>query len=323
MLTCRRLVRLTMKNVDWCGKPYYSLDAYFKHTYGAKCYKLAVDAGFTCPNRDGKLDVRGCVFCSAGGSGDFAVGLSEALSSIDKLSEKNIVIYFQAFTNTYGDVDDMRGLFAAALCHERVIGISIATRPDCLGEDVLLLLEELKKRFVHKFIWIELGLQTIHRKTEQYIRRHYSLAVYEDAVNKLKLLQIPFITHIILGLPGENEAMMLETVRYVSDIASTTGGEPNGIKLQLLHVLTGTDMADDYMAGHFRVLTQDEYIELVIKCLQNIDENIVIHRITGDGPKNILIAPWWSANKRGVLNSFHKRMKELGARQGMFNDEEK
>ncbi|MCM1272570.1 MAG: TIGR01212 family radical SAM protein [Clostridium sp.] len=305
-----------MKNVDWGGKPYYSLNAYFKHTYGTKCHKLAVDAGFTCPNRDGRLDVRGCVFCSAGGSGDFAVGLADALLSIDELTEKNIVIYFQAFTNTYGDVNDMRRLFTSALCHERVIGISIATRPDCLGADVLLLLEELKNRFTQKFIWIELGLQTIHRKTEQYIRRHYGLEAYEAAVKNLKLLQIPFITHIILGLPGENEAMMLETVKYVSDISCITNRGPNGIKLQLLHVLAGTDMADDYKAGRFQVLGQAEYIDLAIKCLQNTDETIVIHRITGDGPKKILIAPEWSANKRAVLNAFHKRMKELGARQG-------
>ncbi|MDE6025120.1 MAG: TIGR01212 family radical SAM protein [Lachnospiraceae bacterium] len=305
-----------MTDIDWLGKPYYSLDAYFKHTYGEKCYKLAVDAGFTCPNRDGSLDTRGCVFCSAGGSGDFAVGLSDALASIDELSEKKLVIYFQAFTNTYGNVDDMRRLFTSALTHEHIIGISIATRPDCLGSDVLLLLEELKLQFAEKFIWLELGLQTIHQETAQYIRRHYDLYVYNDAVKNLKALKIPFITHIILGLPGETKDMMLETVRYVSDISKTEENEPNGIKLQLLHVLNGTDMADDYIAGSFKVLLQDEYIELAIKCLRNIDQSIVIHRITGDGPKKILIAPKWSANKRAVLNSFHKRMKELGARQG-------
>lgn len=337
-----------MTHIDWLGKPYYSLDAYFKHTYGEKCYKLAVDAGFTCPNRDGSLDTRGCVFCSAGGSGDFAdkyninKQIEAGLARFDKTVGKSFVIYFQAYTNTYGSIDYMRSIYTEALSQEQIIGISIATRPDCLGDEVLALLEELNNKFSDKFIWIELGLQTIHDKTAEYIRRKYPLNVYETAVQRLNKINIPVITHIILGLPNETEEMMLETVKYVSDLsvkhlnkmAVGTSLPPDvhdygadtktknkrefmcGIKLQLLHVLSGTDLARDYAEGSFRVLEQEEYIDLVIKCLQNIDERIVIHRVTGDGPKKILIAPKWSGNKKAVLNALHKRMKELGARQG-------
>lgn len=337
-----------MTHTDWLGKPYYSLDAYFKHTYGEKCYKLAVDAGFTCPNRDGSLDTRGCVFCSAGGSGDFAdkyninKQIEAGFTRFDKTVGKSFVIYFQAYTNTYGNVDYMRRIYTEALSQEQIIGISIATRPDCLGDEVLTLLEELNKRFSDKFIWIELGLQTIHERTAEYIRRKYPLSVYEAAVQRLNKINIPIITHIILGLPNETEEMMLETVKYVSDLSVKyldkiavgaslsvnvdgygTDAKANyksklmcGIKLQLLHVLSGTDLARDYEAGSFRVLEQEEYIDLVIKCLQNIDERIVIHRVTGDGPKKILIAPKWSGNKKAVLNALHKRMRELDARQG-------
>lgn len=340
-----------MTDIDWLGKPYYSLDAYFKHTYGEKCYKLAVDAGFTCPNRDGSLDTRGCVFCSAGGSGDFADKyninrqIETGLARFDKMVGKRFVIYFQAYTNTYGNMDYLRSIYTEALSHEQIVGISIATRPDCLGDEVIALLEELKNRFLDKFIWIELGLQTIHERTAEYIRRKYPLSVYETAVQRLNKINIPFITHIILGLPNETEEMMLDTVKYVSNLSvkflntsaakdsiisnidgyrtnsknNTTDEKYNymcGIKLQLLHVLSGTDLARDYAEGSFHVLEQEEYIDLVIKCIQNIDERIVIHRVTGDGPKKILIAPKWSGNKKAVLNALHKRMKELDAKQG-------
>ena len=258
---------------------------------------------------------------------------------------KKFVIYFQAYTNTYGNIDYLRSIYTEALSHEQIVGISIATRPDCLGDEVITLLEELKNRFSDKFIWIELGLQTIHERTAEYIRRKYSLSVYETAVQRLNKIDIPFITHIILGLPNETEEMILDTVKYVSNLSveylnksaakdsiisnidgyrtdsknNTTDEKYNymcGIKLQLLHVLSGTDLARDYAEGNIHVLEQEEYIDLVIKCLQNIDERIVIHRVTGDGPKKILIAPKWSGNKKAVLNALHKRMKELGARQG-------
>ena len=344
----------------WNGKPYYSLNAYFKNIYGEKIYKIAVDAGLTCPNRDGKLGNRGCIFCSRGGSGDFAVDMSglniesvndkeydRTINSTDYVSrqiEKGIckfnkkvgnkfVIYFQAFTNTYGDIGYLRKIWSEALSHEDVVGISIATRPDCLGEDVLELLRELKEKFnmenkpesdsmedvkiasesdfgKDKFIWVELGLQTIHEKTAEYIRRGYPLSVYEDAIKKLDDTGIPYITHIILGLPDETREMMIDTVRYVNE------RKPFGIKLQLLHVLEGTDLANDYQEGRFEVLDMDSYISLVIECLENISPEVVIHRVTGDGPKKILIAPTWSGDKKKVLNTLHMRMRELGAHQG-------
>lgn len=332
--------------VDWLGKPYYSLDAYFKHTYGQKIYKIAVDAGLTCPNRDGSIDNRGCVFCSAGGSGDFAVKIEDTpysrqydtraitressvklqiergMAKFNKRVGEKFVIYFQAYTNTYGDIDYLRRIWTQALDEENVVGISIATRPDCLGlntdgwgkmcEGILPLLEELNKKYsaCGKFIWIELGLQTIHEKTAGYIRRGYPLSVYEDATKALADIGIPFITHVILGLPHEDKSMMLDTVRYVCESGAF------GIKLQLLHVLKGTDLEKDYYAGVFTVMEMDEYIDLVIDAISIIPEDIVIHRVTGDGPKNILVAPLWSGNKRVVLNTLHRRLKERGVRQG-------
>ena len=326
---------------DWLGKPYYTLNAYFKNTYGQKIYKIAVDAGLSCPNRDGTLGSRGCIFCSQGGSGDFAVGVSyinnksdmdngklnndygsklseglnvsqqikAGLERFNKQSGDKFVIYFQAFTNTYGDIEYLRRIWTEALLNEDVVGISIATRPDCLFDEVLGLMRELKEKYC-KFIWIELGLQTIHEKTAEYIRRGYPLSVYDKAVKKLDDIGIPYITHVILGLPYETREMMLDTVRYVNE------RKPFGIKLQLLHILEGTDLADEYRKGKFEVLDMENYISLVIECLENISPEVVVHRVTGDGPKKILIAPTWSADKKKVLNTLHKRMRELGAYQG-------
>lgn len=322
---------------EWLDKPYYSLNAFFKNTYGKKIYKIAVNAGLSCPNRDGTLDSRGCIFCSRGGSGDFAVDMSglnidavndkdydRIMSSTDYVSRQieagitkfnksvgdKFIIYFQAFTNTYGDTGYLRKIWTEALSHKDVVGISIATRPDCLDDEVLYVLCELKEKVVNKFIWIELGLQTIHEKTAEYIRRGYNLSVYDEVVKKLDDIGIPYITHIILGLPYETSKMMLDTVRYVND------RKPFGIKLQLLHILEGTDIADEYRKGKFEVLDMESYISLVIECLENISPEVVVHRVTGDGPKNILIAPTWSKDKKNVLNTLHRRMRELGAYQG-------
>ncbi len=319
-----------MNNIDWLGKPYYSLNAYFKYTYGQKIYKIAVDAGLSCPNRDGSLDTRGCIFCSKGGSGDFAVKvgsvkeqITQGKAKFNKETGDKFVIYFQAFTNTYGNPDYLRRIWTEALDEESVVGISIATRPDCLGEEILAVLEELKDKYPDKFIWVELGLQTIHDKTAEYIRRHYPLSEYENAVRKLHRLGIPYITHIIFGLPGETKEEMLETVFYVEqgvfEQDSHSKIKPFGMKLQLLHVLEGTDLAEDYRAGKFQTMEMDEYLELVIEALQRINPEIVIHRVTGDGPKNILISPTWSGNKKMVLNTLHKKMREKGARQGDYS----
>ncbi len=320
-----------MEHIDWLDKPYYSLNAYFKHTYGQKIYKIAVDAGLSCPNRDGRLDTRGCIFCSEGGSGDFAVKVGSVKEQIaqgkvkfNKESGDRFVIYFQAFTNTYGNPEYLRHIWTDALEEESVVGISIATRPDCLGDEVLEILEELVEKYCgEKFVWVELGLQTIHDKTAEYIRRHYPLSEYEEAVRKLHKLGIPYITHIILGLPGETRDEMLETVFYVEqgvfEQNSHSKLKPFGMKLQLLHVLEDTDLADDFRDGKFQTMEMDEYLELVIDALQRINPEIVIHRVTGDGPKNILIAPTWSGNKKQVLNTLHKKMRERGARQGDYS----
>lgn len=319
-----------MGKVDWLDKPYYSLNAYFKHTYGQKIYKIAVDAGLSCPNRDGKLDTRGCIFCSKGGSGDFAVKvgsvneqIAQGKARFNKEAGDKFVIYFQAFTNTYGNPEYLRRIWTEALEEESVVGISIATRPDCLGDEIMGVLKELVEKYCNKFIWVELGLQSIHDKTAEYIRRHYPLSRYEDAVRKLHKLNIPYITHIIFGLPGETRDEMLETVFYVEqgvfEQDSHSKIKPFGMKLQLLHVLEDTDLADDYRQGKFQTMEMEEYLELVIDALQRINPNIVIHRVTGDGPKNILISPTWSGNKKLVLNTLHRMMREKGARQGDYS----
>ncbi len=309
---------------DWLGKPYYSLNAWFKHTYGQKCYKIAVDAGLTCPNRDGTLDTRGCIFCS-GGSGNFAVNASigsvkeqirAGLLRFNKKAGERFVIYFQAYTNTYGPKEYLREIFSAALSEPLVIGISIATRPDALGAEILELLQDLQQVYAPegKFIWIELGLQTIHEKTAAYIRRGYELPIYEEAVSNLASLQIPCITHVILGLPGESTEDMLKTVEYLNGTENCL--KPFGVKLQLLHVLKGTDLERDYFDGRFQVFAEDEYVDVLIQCIRHLDPDIVLHRVTGDGPKALLTAPLWSGNKKQVLNHLHREMKARGARQG-------
>ena len=281
---------------------YYSLNQYMKDTFGCKVYRIAINGGFTCPNRDGSIGTGGCLFCSEGGSGDFAQdpGLSiteqiekgkERVSA--KIQNGKYIAYFQAFTNTYAPVERLRKLYTEALDHPDIVALSIATRPDCLPDDVLDLLKELNQV---KPIWVELGLQTIHERTAGYIRRGYPLSVYDKAVEELKKRGIEVITHVILGLPGETKQDMAETVRYVVD------GGIKGIKLQLLHVLKGTDLEREYFEGRVKVMSEDEYIALVTDLIKMIPSDIVIHRMTGDGAKKDLIAPLWSADKKHVLN---------------------
>lgn len=307
-------------NTDWHCKPYYSLDAYCKNTFHHKCYKIALNAHMTCPNRDGTLDTRGCIFCSAGGSGDFAIDsidknidtqLAEGLALFgDKKIGNDFIAYFQAFTNTYAPIAYLEKVYRQALDSPAVCGISIATRPDCLSEEVLALLASLRREYFHKFIWVELGLQTIHKSTADFIRRGYPLSCFEKAILKLQAIEIPVIVHVILGLPGETNDMMLQTIQYLNRI------KPFGIKLQLLHVLEHTDLATYYRSGAFATLTKEQYLDILIQCITHLSPDIVIHRVTGDGPKELLIAPTWSCNKRDVLNSLHKQMKELNAYQG-------
>lgn len=284
------------------------LSDYLKETFGCKVYKIALNGGFTCPNRDGKIDTRGCIFCSAGGSGEFAgnpaFSVTEQIEAGKQLVSKKIkdgkyIAYFQAYTGTYGPVEKLRALFTEAMDHPDVVALSVATRPDCLPEDVLDLLQELNKK---KPVWVELGLQTIHERSASYIRRGYDLSVYDAAVNALQQRGIETIVHVILGLPGESVEDMLASVRYVCDSGV------QGIKLQLLHVLEGTDLAKDYAAGKFEVMTEDAYIDLLKQCLAIIPKQVVIHRLTGDGDKKLLIAPQWSANKRHVWNRIQKEI---------------
>ena len=310
-------------HTDWHGKPYYSLDAYLKNTYGEKYYKIALDGGFSCPNRDGRAGSGGCIFCSAGGSGDFAVsagpgsiaGQLESGRRLfgEKKTGNRFIAYFQAYTGTYAPIPYLRDLYTEALKQPEAVGISVATRPDCLPDEVLALLAELKAAFPDKFIWVELGLQTIHEKTAAFCNRGYELPVFEDAVTRLKDIAIPAIVHVILGLPGETPEMMYETCSYLNHTPAF------GIKLQLLHVLQDTPLGRDYLSGtlpDFRVLSQEAYTDILIRCLEILRPDMVIHRLTGDGPKNITIAPLWSLNKRNVLNTLHRTMKQRATYQG-------
>lgn len=287
-----------------------TVNEYCKKQFGEKLYKISLDGGMSCPNRDGKLDTRGCIFCSAGGSGDFTpdrrIPLDEQIEDAKKrVSSKykgtHYIAYFQAYTNTYAPVEKLRALFMPVIKREDIAVLSIATRPDCLSDEVLDLLRELNDI---KPVWVELGLQTIHEKTVDYIRRGYPLPVYDKAIRDLDKIGIHTITHLILGLPGETKEDMLQSVRYVAACGS------QGIKLQLLHVLKGTDLASDYEKGLFQTLSFDEYMDLLADCVRLLPKDMVVHRLTGDGPKNLLMAPMWSADKKRVMNTIHQRLKK-------------
>lgn len=290
---------------------YYSLNSYLLDTFGEKVYKIALDGGFTCPNRDGTLDTRGCIFCSGAGSGEFAGKPEDPVTAqIEKGKERvkekikggKYIAYFQAFTGTYAPVEKLRKLYEEAISHPDIAALSIATRPDCLPEDVLLLLQEMNRR---KPVWVELGLQTIHEETARYIRRGYPLSVYDEAVGKLKKIGVQVIVHVILGLPGETAEDMKETVSYVGRSGA------DGIKLQLLHVIRGTDLEREYREGKFRVMEMEEYVRLVADCIALLPERMVIHRMTGDGDKKTLIAPEWSRDKKRVLNALQAAIQSL------------
>ena len=282
------------------------LSDHYRERFGCKVYKLSLDGGFTCPNRDGTLGPRGCIFCSGDGSGFFAEKecgnirhqMERAMERVkDKNKNGKYIAYFQSFTNTYGPVSYLRRLYLEAIAPEYIVGLAIGTRPDCLGEDVISLLAEINAM---KPVTVELGLQTIHEQTANYIRRGYETAVYFDAVRQLKEAGVEVVTHIILGLPGETDEMMLETTRQAVAAGS------DGVKFHMLHVLRGTDLACDYEAGKFNVFSLEEYGEILKQCISCLPEHIVIHRITGDGAKKDLIAPLWSGDKKRVLNYLHK-----------------
>lgn len=284
----------------------YTLNQYIHDNFGQKLYKIALDGGFTCPNRDGTIDTRGCIFCSGAGSGEFAGDCTMSITQqiekgkdrvAAKIKDGRYIAYFQAFTNTYAPVEKLRSLYMEAINHGDIAVLSIATRPDCLPGEVLDLLCECRQI---KPVWVELGLQTIHSATAEYIRRGYPLSVYDDAVNRLKARGLEVIVHVMLGLPGETRQDMLETVSYVGK------SHADGIKLQLLHVIRGTDLEKDYLEGKFETLDFESYVELVAECVARLPENMVIHRMTGDGDKRTLVAPMWSADKKRVLNAINR-----------------
>ena len=295
---------------------YRSLNSYLRETFGCKVYKLALSAGCTCPNRDGTLGSRGCIFCS--GSGEFAASaalpVAEQITQAKRLvaakagPDARYIAYFQDYSNTYASADTLRPLFMAAIEQRDICALSIATRPDCLPPEILTLLSELQKR---KPVWVELGLQTIHAATAQYIRRGYPLSVFDSAVRQLKALDVHVIAHMILGLPGETPEMMVQTARYIGQSGA------DGIKLHLLHVLSGTDLAEDYAAGKFETMTLGAYLAVLEDCLRVLPRNLVIHRMTGDGAKRGLIAPLWSADKKRVLNAINRRFLSDDLEQGL------
>lgn len=295
---------------------YFSLNEYLQTRFGEKLYKLSLETGCTCPNRDGTLGTGGCIFCSAGGSGEFAqkphedmnLQIEQAKARVSqKFKGTHYIAYFQSYTNTYGDIDRLRKIYFTAAENPCIQAISIGTRPDCLPPEILQMLKELNEV---KPVFVELGLQTIHESTAQFIRRGYPLPVYEKAVFNLHDIGINVVTHIILGLPYETKAQMLESVRYVGKIGS------DGVKLQLLHILKGTDLETVYRNGEFQTLTKDEYIDLLCDCIEVLPQNTVIHRLTGDAPKKLLVAPLWSGNKKDVLNQINRTFAERGIRQG-------
>ena len=293
---------------------YRSLNRFLRERFCEKIYKLAFDGGFTCPTRDGTRGRRGCIFC-AGGSGDFAVpvgsdfgaAMETAKSVVAGKGAQKFIAYFQSYTGTYAPTERLRSLYTQAIGHPDIAALSIATRPDCLGCDVLDLLEELNGI---KPVWVELGLQTIHPATAEYIRRGYDLSVYDEAVQSLRERRIETIVHMILGLPGETPEMMRQTAQYIGESGV------QGVKLQLLHVLRGTDLERDYRDGTFNVLSLEGYIEILEMCIESLPPDVVIHRLTGDGAKRDLIVPLWSADKKTVLNAINAAFDRDNVLQG-------
>lgn len=289
---------------------YRTLSQHYQEKFGCKVYKLSIDGGFSCPNRDGAVGTGGCIFCNETGSGDFAVrcgSISRQLQEAKKWVEKKnkggkYMAYFQSFTNTYAPAEVLRKRYLEAIAPEEIVGLAIGTRPDCLGEEVM---EVLKQINAIKPVSVELGLQTIHEASIQYIRRGYVNQIYFDAVRRLKEAGIEVVTHIILGLPGESAEMAARTTRAAVEAGT------DGVKFHLLHVLKNTDLEKDYLAGKFQCLTMEEYGDWLCTCMKEVPPTVTVHRITGDGAKRNLVAPLWSADKKRVLNFLNKRLTEI------------
>lgn len=298
------------------GRRYYSLNEYCKRTFGEKVYRLSLSGGMSCPNRDGTYGYGGCAFCSEGGSGDFAADatlpiplqLADAKARISSKADCNkFIAYFQSYTNTYAPVAYLEEIYSEAMEPDEIVALSIGTRSDCLGPDVLSLLDTMNR---HKPVWIELGMQTMHNATLEQMHTHTTIEQFDDAVSALAAHNISVIAHVILGLPGENRSMILDTIRHIAALPLS------GVKLQLLHILDHTALAEMYHKKPFPVMELAEYCDLVIDCLELLPPDMVIHRLTGDGPRNLLIAPTWSTDKKRVLNTINRRLKERNTWQG-------
>ena len=301
---------------EWNGKRYHSLNYFLRDRFKEKVFKISLDGGFSCPNRDGTISKGGCLFCSESGSGDYAgdreLSITKQFCDIKEMMNKKwkegkYIAYFQAFTNTYAPVEELKRKYNEALKQEGVVAIAIATRPDCLQDEVLELLEEINKKF---YVWVELGLQTVSDETARKINRGYKLEVYEDAIRRLKERNIDFVTHCIFGLPGETKEDMLRSVYYIAHSGS------KGIKFHLLHLMKHTPMVKLYERGEREFLSQDDYIDLICKSIAMLPEDMVVHRLTGDAPRDLLIGPMWSLKKWEVLNAIDKALVDNEIYQG-------
>ncbi len=301
---------------EWNGKRYHSLNYFLRNKFNQKVFKISLDGGFSCPNRDGTISSGGCLFCSESGSGDYAgsrtLSIGKQFCDVKEMMNKKwkegkYIAYFQAFTNTYAPVEELREKYNEAIKQEGVVALAIATRPDCLGDDVLDLLEEINKDI---YVWVELGLQTVSDETARKINRGYKLEVYEEAIRKLKERNIDFVTHCIFGLPGETKEDMLKTVDYVAHTGS------KGIKFHLLHLMKNTPMVKLYERGELKFMSQDDYIDLICKAVSIIPEDMIVHRLTGDSPRDLLIGPMWSLKKWEILNAIDKALVDNGIYQG-------
>ncbi|MBN1034004.1 TIGR01212 family radical SAM protein [Clostridium botulinum] len=303
-------------NNSWNGKRYHSLNYFLREKFGEKVFKISLDGGFSCPNRDGKVSKGGCVFCSARGSGDYAGSRNFSITNqfnnvktmmANKWKSGKYIAYFQAYTNTYAPVDELRQKYEEAINQEGVVALSIATRPDCLEDDVLDLIEELSKKL---YVWVELGLQTINDDVAKKINRGYDLKVFDDAMTRLKERNIDVVVHSILGLPGESQHDMLKTIDYIAHSGA------QGIKLHLLHLMKDTKMVELYESGELQFLSQEDYIKLICKAVSMLPKEMVVHRLTGDAPRDLLIGPMWSLKKWEVLNAIDKTLEDNDIYQG-------
>lgn len=300
----------------WNGKRYYNLNYFLREKFGEKVFKISLDGGFSCPNRDGKISNGGCVFCSERGSGDYAgsrrCSITKQFNDIktmmaNKWKSGKYIAYFQAYTNTYAPVEELRQKYEEAINQEGVVALAIATRPDCLQDEVLDLIEELSKKL---YVWVELGLQTINDDIAKKINRGYDLKVFDDSMAKLKERNIDVVVHSILGLPGESQESMLKTIDYIGHCGA------KGIKLHLLHLMKDTKMVELYESGELKFLSKEDYINLICKAISILPKDIVIHRLTGDAPRELLIGPMWSLKKWEVLNAIDKTLEDNDIYQG-------